>query len=101
MSELCLTFLCPSAIEEKLLDLLLMSSGITTFFTSSKTAAHGIAHERLSQAEQVLGRALATEVQVFLADGEQLPLLESIRQQFAGAGLRYWVTPVLDAGEIV
>lgn len=101
MSELCLTLLCPPAIEEKLLDLLLMSSDITTFFSSSKTAAHGLAHERLSQAEQVLGRALATEVKVFLAEGNQVPLLDNIRAQFAGAGLRYWLTPVLDSGEIV
>ena len=58
MSELCLTLLCPPAIEEKLLDLLLMSPNIATVFTSTPTAAHGLAHENLDQTEQVLGRAL-------------------------------------------
>ena len=100
MSELCLTLLCPPAIEEKLLDLLLMSPNIATVFTSTPTAAHGLANENLDQTEQVLGRARATAVQVILAASAKATLLEAIRRQFAGAGLRYWVTPVVEAGEI-
>ncbi|MHB9117973.1 MAG: DUF3240 family protein [Burkholderiales bacterium] len=101
MSELCLTLLCPPAIEEKLLDLLLMSPNIVTVFTSTATAAHGLAHENLDETEQVMGRARATEVQVIFAAADKAALLEAIRRQFAGAGLRYWVTPVIEAGEIV
>ena len=44
MSELCLTLLCPPAIEEKLLDLLLLSPNATVF-TSAPIAAHGLAQE--------------------------------------------------------
>jgi hypothetical protein len=99
MSELCLTLLCPPAVEEKLLDLLLMLPN-TTVFTSTPTAAHGLVAGNLSQTEQVMGRAHATEVQVIFAAAEKLTLLERIRQQFAGAGLRYWLTPVVEAGEI-
>jgi len=101
MSKLCLTLLCPPAIEEKLLDLLLASSEIDAFFTSNKTAIHGLAQQRLSQSEQVLGRAQATEIKIFLSDANQLPLLATIRQHFAGSGVHYWLTPVLEAGEIV
>jgi hypothetical protein len=99
MSELCLTLLCPPAIEEKLLDFLLMLSD-TTVFTSTPTAAHGLAHEYLDQTELVLGRARATEVQVIFAAADKAALLEALRQQFSGAGLRYWVTTVVEAGEI-
>lgn len=99
MSELCLTLLCPPAVEEKLLDLLLMLPN-TTVFTSTPTAAHGMAHENLDQTEQVLGRARATEVEVIFAAADKAALLEAIRQQFAGVGLRYWVTTVVEAGEI-
>lgn len=99
MSELCLTLLCPPAVEEKLLDLLLMSPH-TMVFTSTPTAAHGLAVGNLSQTEQVLGRALATQIQVIFAAADKATLLEAIREQFAGAGLRYWVTPVVEAGEI-
>ncbi len=99
MSELCLTLVCPPAVEEKLLDLLLLSPNATVF-TSTATAAHGLAHEYLDQTEQVLGRARATEIQVIFAAADKAALLEAIRQQFAGAGLRYWVTTVVEAGEI-
>lgn len=99
MSEHCLTLLCPPAIEEKLLDLLLMSS-ITTVFTSVPTAAHGIAHEDLNQMEQVLGRSQAVQVQVIVSDADKAMLLETLRQQFSKTGLRYWVTPVLESGDI-
>jgi hypothetical protein len=99
MSELCLTLICPPAVEEKLLDLLLLSPEVT-FFTSTATAAHGMAHDNLDQTEQVLGRARATGIQAIVAASDKAALLEAIRQQFSGAGLRYWVTTVAEAGEI-
>lgn len=100
MSELCLTLLCSPAVEEKLLDLLLMSPEVTVF-TSTVTAAHGRAVSSLNQAEQVMGRAVSSQVQVILAASSRTALLEDVRQQFTGTGLRYWVTPVVEAGEIV
>ncbi len=99
MSECCLTLLCPPGLEEKLLDLLLMSPEATVF-TSTPTAAHGLAFGDLSPTEQVLGRALATQVQVLLADANKETVLAAIRQEFVGVGLRYWVTPVLEKGEL-
>lgn len=99
MSELCLTLLCPPAVEEKLLDLLLLSPK-TAVFTSTRTAAHGLAFGSLSQTEQVLGRGFATQVQVVISDTDKEGLLGDIHEQFAGAGLRYWITPVSEAGEI-
>jgi len=99
MSEFCLTFLCPPAIEEKLLDLLLMLPQAAVF-TSAPIAAHGLAFGRLSASEQVLGRAHATQVQVLLAEADKAAVLQAVQQQFAGAGLWYWLTPVAEAGAI-
>lgn len=99
MAELCLTLLCPSAIEEKLLDLLLMTPELK-LFTSTPIAAHGLHFGEFNQTEQVLGRAFATQVQVLLDAEDKADLLQDIRQQFAGTGLRYWLSPVLEAGEI-
>jgi hypothetical protein len=99
MSELCLTLICPPAVEEKMLDLLLLSPEVT-FFTSTATAAHGMAHDNLDQTEQVLGRARATGIQAIVDATDKAALLEAIRQQFSGAGLRYWVTTVAEVGEI-
>ncbi|MBI2286210.1 MAG: DUF3240 family protein [Nitrosomonadales bacterium] len=97
MSEFCLNLLCPLAVEEKLLDLLLMSPNAEVF-TSAPTAAHGLAFGRLSQTEQVLGRMLATQIQVLLSETDKEALLKIIQQQFAGVGLRYWLTPVIESG---
>lgn len=99
MSELCLTLLCPPEAEERLLDLMLMLPN-TTVFTSKPTAAHGLTHENMDQTEQVLGRARATEVEVIFAEDDKAALLDALRQQFAGTGLRYWLTPVIESGEI-
>ena len=99
MTDLCLTLLCPPAVEEKLLDSLLMLSDALVF-TSTPTAAHGLAMGGLSQAEQVMGRAGATAVQVIFAAEDKETLLGELRQQLAGAGLRYWLTPVVEAGHI-
>ena len=99
MSELCLTLLCPPEAEERLLDLMLMWPH-TTVFTSKPTAAHGLTHENLDQNEQVMGRARATEVEVIFASDDKAALLDALRQQLVGAGLRYWITPVIESGEI-
>lgn len=99
MSEFCLTLICPPAVDEKMLDLLLLSPNVT-FFTSMATAAHGMAHEDLDQTEQVLGRARATRIEVIVAAADKAALLDAIRQQFSGAGLRYWMTAVAETGEI-
>lgn len=100
MHEICLTLLCPSTLEEKLLDMLLISPEIN-MFTSSQTAAHGLSHARLNASEQVLGRAFVTQIQVLLLLKDQALILTKVQQQFAGTGLRYWITPVIAAGEIV
>ncbi|MEO8137864.1 MAG: DUF3240 family protein, partial [Betaproteobacteria bacterium] len=62
MAELCLTLLCPPAVEEKLLDLLLMLPNAVVF-TSTPAAIHGLAVGTLDRTEQVLGRALGTQIQ--------------------------------------
>ena len=99
MPELCLHLLCPVSLEEKLLDLILMHPDLAVF-TSTRTAAHGLAFGALSANDQVMGRARATEVQVLVRESSRDALLEAVRQEFAGAGLRYWITPVTQAGEL-
>lgn len=99
MPELCLYLLCPASLEEQVLDLLLMHPELA-LFTSTRTGAHGLAFGALSANEQVLGRALATEIHVLLRAGDKDALLEAVRHEFAGTGLRYWITPVMQAGDL-
>lgn len=99
MPELCLCLLCPARLEERVLDVLLMQPELV-LFTTTRTAAHGAAFGALSANEQVLGRARATEIQVLVRARDKDALLETVRREFAGAGLRYWITPVTQGGEI-
>ena len=98
MPELCLTLLCPPALEERVLDLLLMTPEIAVF-TSTQAAAHGLSHARLSATEQVLGLAVMTQVQALLTLADRASVLASLKRELAGTGLHYWLTPVIEAGE--
>ena len=100
MVEFNLTLLCPPTLEEKLLDALLMMPQVVVF-TSTPTAAHGLISGRLNAMEQVLGRALVTQVQVLLTATDKDAVLGILQRDFAGAGVRYWIMPVTQEGEIV
>jgi len=92
--------ICPPTLEEKLLDMLLVDPCVQ-IFTSTATAAHGASAEQLSAAEQVLGRALASQIQVLITIADKDALLARLHHEFAGAGLRYWLSPILEHGEFV
>lgn len=98
MAEFCLTLICPPAVEEKLLDMLLAAVG-SEVFTSTPTHSHGTAPGRLTAEEQVMGRSRAIQVQVLLSGAELESLRALLKSEFAGTGLRYWVTAVAFEGE--
>ena len=100
MVEFNLTLLCPSTLEEKIIDALLILPQVVVF-TSAPTAAHGLISGRLSVMEQVLGRALVTQVQVLLTAADKDVVLSVLERDFAGVGVRYWIMPVSQEGEIV
>ncbi len=99
MHEYCLNLICPPTVEEKLLDVLLESDGCEAF-TSIHAHSHGAAHGRLSAQEQVMGRSRAMQIQVLLSEEALTQLLERVRRDFAGTGIRYWASPVTLEGEI-
>lgn len=99
MSKQCLSLVCDPQVEERLLDLLLEAAG-DEIFTSTPTFGHGTAQGRLTSQEQVMGRSRAVQVQILVTDAELSRLLQLLREQFAGCGLRYWATPLSAEGEI-
>ena len=98
--KLSITILCPLEIEEKLVDLLLITPNVS-IFTSRPLAAHGISTIRLSQQEQVLGQIFAVQIQAIIPAANKDALLADIREQFAGTNIRYWTTAALEVGEIL
>ena len=99
MSRFCLSLLAPPSIEEKLLDTLMEAVG-DEVFTSVPTFSHGMAHGRMSSIEQVLGRSAAVQIQILLTEEHMSDLLQRLREEFAGTGLRYWASPLAIEGEI-
>lgn len=105
MSLVCLSLLGAPALEEKLLDQLLQSPHDLTF-TSQGCASHGghsddgHIHGGLNASEQVLGRARAVLVQVLVPESVARQLIDDLGELFSGSGLRYWLTPVLEEGQL-
>jgi hypothetical protein len=97
MSDFNCCILCSPDFEEKLLDQLIVAFA-DDVFTSTPAFGHGVAHATLGTADQVRGRARATLVQILLKE-DQWPVLKALLiGEFAGTGLRYWLTPALEAG---
>lgn len=99
MSKFCLTLLSPPSIEEKLLDLLLDVVG-NEVFTSVPTFSHGLSHSRLSNEEQVMGRSASAQFQIIVTEQEMTALLQRLRDEFRGTGLRFWASSLVAEGEI-
>ena len=63
-------------------------------------AALGIGTTRAVALEQVLGRSDAVQVQILVTQEEMNQLLERLREEFRGTGLRYWASALAAEGEI-
>jgi hypothetical protein len=100
MAKHSLTLLCLPSVEEKLLDLLLEAVGDDEVFISAPTFSHGLSHSRLSNEEQVMGRSASAQFQVILTEAEMSALLQRLRGELRGTGLRYWATALTAEGEI-
>lgn len=99
MAELCLNILCPPALVEQVLDTLLTMPEIA-FFTSSAASVHGLEHAILSATEQVLGMARMTRIEAMLSLANRDQVLARLRRELSGNGLKYWLSPVLEDGEL-
>lgn len=99
MPRFCLVLLGPPSIEEKLLDLLLETVG-DEVFTSAPAFSHGTSPGRLSSTEQVMGRSASVQIQILLAEAALDELLQRLRDEFRGTGLRYWASALALEGEI-
>lgn len=99
MSDILLTLLSFHALQESILDALLQTEGLA-ILCSTPAALHGLPADTLTQSEQVLGHAKGTEIRLLMNHSHLPALLDKLQKEFAGAGLRYWTTAVLDSGEL-
>lgn len=97
--QVLVTLTVPPSIEEPLVDWLLQSAGHVGF-TSQKANGHSSRAQGLSLAEQVAGRKNQLRFQLHLPEAELPRFMEGLRQDFGGADIHYWVSPLIDAGHI-
>ncbi len=99
MERRILYILASPAIEEAMVDWLLRHPDVTGF-TSVAAQGHGSSAHSMSLAEQVAGR---TKQILFLVETD-LPvarrIVASLRTDFSGSGLHYWLVPLVDTGHL-
>ena len=94
-----LTLLTPPAAEEAVVDWLLEIES-EYGFSSFPVRGHSSRHTGLTLAEQVSGRKEQIRFEMHLPESELSSLLNRLRQDFAGAGLHYWVVPLKTWGHV-
>lgn len=106
-NEVLLILTVSPCLEETVADWLLSREGrhgpstpLGTGFTSFPVAGHSSAPTGLTLAEQVSGRKKQMCFQMHLPGAEVPALLDQLRRDFAGSGLHYWISPVLESASL-
>ena len=92
-----LTLIAPPNLEEPLMDWLLE---FEYGFSSFPVNGHSSHPEDLTLAEQVSGRKKQIRFEMHLPEARWRPLIERLRRDFAGAGIHYWISPVVERGRV-
>lgn len=93
-----LTIIAPPAIEEELIDWLLMQEDITGF-TSQIANGHGAGHA-MSLAEQVTGRRRQITFAIELKKESADKIIAQLKLNFSGSGLHYWLIQLPQSGSV-
>jgi hypothetical protein len=97
--EYLVTLNVPPSLEEAIVDCLLTLES-EHGFSSLPVNSHDHKNWNLSSAEQVTGRQKRIRFQMYVPEDGLAPLLVQLRAEFSGAGINYWVMPVVENGVI-
>jgi hypothetical protein len=86
-------------MEEAMVDCLL-DMEIAQGFISFPVNGHHHNSQDLSLVEQVIGRQRRIRFQIHVDKKNLAALLSRIKTEFSGSGIQYWITPVIEHGEI-
>jgi hypothetical protein len=89
----------PPSLEELVVDCLLLLES-ERGFSSFPVSAHHHENKGLSLSEQVSGRQKKVRFHIYVEEQALATLLAQLKQAFSGAGVQYWVLPVLEHGVI-
>ncbi len=100
MSKDCLVILnAASSLEEAVVDCLLTLES-EHGFSSFPVNVHHHENKGLSLAEQVTGRQKQICFQIHIDEEGAKLLLKRLQEEFSGAGIQYWIVPMLESSEI-
>ncbi|TCS70016.1 uncharacterized protein DUF3240 [Sulfuritortus calidifontis] len=100
MNLVLLTLVAPRALEEELLEQLLIHPEWASGFTLSQVEGHSQRGASLSIQEQVRGRAGRVALQIVLEAEQAERLLGHLKARFPKPDVAYWLTPVSDFGRL-
>ncbi len=95
--EYLVTLNVPPSLEGMVVDNLLMME-FERGFSGFPVFSHHHENKGLSIAEQVTGRQKKIRFQMYVNHSDLAQLLTSLREDFSGSGIQYWVMPVLENG---
>ncbi|HKK07063.1 MAG TPA: DUF3240 family protein [Gammaproteobacteria bacterium] len=99
MEQCVLVLIANTTVEEPLFDWLLDYSD-EMVFSSQVVDCHGIEHAALSLREQVTGRQPKLQVELQVPLAEARAICTALGDAFPSAGIRYWIAPVIEAGNL-
>lgn len=99
IKEYLVTLNVPPSLEEAIVDCLLTLES-EHGFSSFPVNSHDHRNEGLSLAEQVTGRQKKIRFQMYVPEQGLASLLDQLRTEFSGSGIKYWVLPVIENGVI-
>lgn len=99
MQQHILVLIISPSIENAMVDWLLDRDDIQGF-TSLPIYGHGAPQYSLSPAEQVAGRKKEVMFQIHLTEQSAREIVNAVQQSFKGAGIHYWLTPMIMSGHI-
>lgn len=99
MEHCLLTIFAAPSVEESIVDWLLEHQAIKGF-SSSEVFGHGARQSGMSVLEQVTGRQRRIQFMIHLERELADRVIEELRQSFAGVGLHYFLTPLIESGPL-
>ncbi|MBS1191910.1 MAG: hypothetical protein H6R10_3702 [Rhodocyclaceae bacterium] len=94
----CLTLILPRSLEEQVIDILLQHPDWIGPFTTHPADGHGAPGAMTSPAEQVRGRTERVRIEILIHDNHAREMISVLHDEFRGAQVFWWLTPVIDAG---
>jgi Protein of unknown function (DUF3240) len=94
-----LNLIAPPEVAEALAEWLLEREDVPGF-TSSPVSGHGSSERSMTLAEQVAGRSRRVLFLIQVPRETARAILDDLGQAFRGAGLHYWLLPVIEGGHL-